>query len=47
MSSKSKYVRTEADIEKYRNESNWKKAVEVAKSIEHKSSDLGKDSCYI
>ncbi|KAK7104581.1 tetratricopeptide repeat protein 7B-like [Littorina saxatilis] len=40
MSSKSKNVRTESDIEKYRNESNWKKAVEVAKSIEHKSSDL-------
>ncbi|XP_076463678.1 tetratricopeptide repeat protein 7B-like [Babylonia areolata] len=40
MSSKSKYVRTESDIEKYRNESNWKKAVEAARSVEHKSSDL-------
>ena len=47
MSSKSKYVRNESDIEKYRNESNWKKAVEVAKSIEHKSLALGKDSCSV
>ncbi|KAL8622969.1 hypothetical protein ACOMHN_027090 [Nucella lapillus] len=40
MSSKSKYVRTESDIEKHRNELNWKKAVEAARSVEHKSSDL-------
>ncbi|XP_025105201.1 LOW QUALITY PROTEIN: tetratricopeptide repeat protein 7B-like [Pomacea canaliculata] len=40
MSSKSKNLRTESEIEKYRSESNWKKAVETARAVEHKALDL-------
>jgi len=46
MSAKSKFLKTEADIEKHRSELNWKKAVEVAKSIEHKTSELGNVRCF-
>ena len=41
MSAKSKFQKVESDIEKHRNEANWKKATEAARSIEHKSAELG------
>jgi hypothetical protein len=41
MAAKSKWQKIELDIEKHRSELNYKKAVETAQSIEHKTTELG------
>ena len=46
MAAKTKVARLESEIEKCRSESNWSKAVDLARQVSSKSSALGNSFCF-